>query len=47
MGCPGASIVPAIQVPFPVTSGHYVRLRALSEVSGYPFISMAELNLLH
>src|SRR5260370_5828939 len=46
MGCPGASIVPAIQVPFSATSGQYVQLRALSEVSGNSFTSMAELNVL-
>ena len=45
-GCPGASVVPAIQVPFTGASGHYVRLRALSEVNGSPWISMAELNVL-
>jgi hypothetical protein len=45
-GCPGASIVPAIQVLFPSTSGRYVQLRALSEVNGNPYTAMAELNVL-
>jgi hypothetical protein len=45
-GCPGASIVPAIQVLFPATSGQYVQLRALSEVNGLSYTSMAELNVL-
>lgn len=45
-GCPGASIVPAILVSFPTTSGKYVRLRALSEVNGSPHTAMAELNIL-
>jgi hypothetical protein len=44
-GCPGASVPPAIQVLFPSTSAHYVQLRALSEITGGPSISMAELNL--
>ena len=44
-GCPGASVPPAIQVLFPSTSAHYVQLRALSEITGGPYISMAELNL--
>jgi hypothetical protein len=33
-------------VPFPTTSGKYVRLRALSEVNGNTYSSMAELNIL-
>jgi len=45
-GCPGASVPPAIRVTFTPTSGHYVRLRALSEINGNPWTSMAELNLL-
>ncbi len=45
-GCPGASVPPAIQVTFAPTLARYVRLRALSEVSGNPWTSMAELNLL-
>ena len=45
-GCPGASVVPAIQVLFPSTSGQYIQLRALNEINGYPYIAMAELNLL-
>ena len=35
------------QVPFTSTTGQYVRLRALSEVNGYPWTSMAELQLLN
>ena len=45
-GCPGASVPPAIQVLFPATSARYVQLRALSEITGGPYISMAELNVL-
>ena len=45
-GCPGASAVPAIQVLFPSTNGQYIQLRALSEVSGYPYVAMAEINVL-
>jgi hypothetical protein len=45
-GCPGASVIPAIQVAFPTTSAHYVRLHALSEVTGLPYTSMAEIDLL-
>jgi hypothetical protein len=33
------------QVSFASTTGQYVRLRALSEVNGNPFISMAELHV--
>ena len=35
------------QVGFTSTTGQYVRLRALSEVNGNPFTSMAELQLLN
>ena len=35
------------QVGFASTTGQYVRLRALSEVNGNPFTSMAELQLLN
>ena len=45
-GCPGASVLPAIQVLFPSTNGQYIQLRALSEVNGNPYISLAELNVL-
>jgi hypothetical protein len=31
---------------FTTKTGQYVRLRALSEVNGYPWTSMAELNVL-
>jgi hypothetical protein len=47
MGCPGASVVPAIQVLFPSTSGQYIQLRALSEVNGsLSYTSTAEINIL-
>src|SRR5712691_4259564 len=46
LGCPGASVVPAFTVPFPTVSGRYVRFRALSEISGQAWTSMAELNVL-
>jgi phosphatidylinositol-3-phosphatase len=45
-GCPGASVPPAIQIRFAPALAHYVRLRALSEINGNPWTSMAELNLL-
>jgi hypothetical protein len=45
-GCPGASVVPAIPVPFAIAGGQYIRLRALSEVNANPYTSMAELNIL-
>jgi hypothetical protein len=45
-GCSGASVAPAIKVLFPATSGHYIRLRALGEVTGNAHTSMAELNVL-
>ena len=35
------------QVPFTSTTGQYVRLRALSEVNGYPYTTMAELELMN
>ena len=46
LGCPGASVLPALQVLFPTTTGSYVKLVALSEVNGNQYTSMAELNLL-
>jgi hypothetical protein len=45
-GCPGASAPPAIPVLFPSTNGQYIQLRALSEVNGNPYVSVAELNVL-
>jgi hypothetical protein len=45
-GCPGASAPPAIQVLFPSTNGQYIQLKALSEVNGNPYTSVAELNVL-
>lgn len=34
------------EVAFPPTTGRFIRLRALTEVNGNPWISMAEINLL-
>jgi PKD repeat protein len=45
LGCPGASVPAERQATFPSTLARYVRLQALSEVSGDQWISMAELNL--
>jgi hypothetical protein len=45
-GCPGASIPPAIQQTFTPVSGRYIRLHALSEISGNPWASMAELKVI-
>ena len=45
-GCPGAAVLPAIQVLFPSTTGRYIQLRALSEVNGNPYTAIAELNVL-
>ncbi len=44
--CPGASVVPERQVTFAAKMGQYVWLRALSEVNGNPWTSMAELRVL-
>ena len=46
INCPGADKPPAFSVAFPATVARYVRLRALSEVNGNPWTSMAELNVL-
>jgi hypothetical protein len=46
-GCPGASVPAAIQVLFPTTTGRYVKLVALTEVSGNAFTSAAEIDVLH
>ena len=43
---PGAGVPSALQIAFPQTTGHYVRLVALSELHGNPWTSVAELNLL-
>ena len=45
-GCPGGGVPAAMQIAFPKTTGQYVQLRALSEVSGNPWAVVAELNLL-
>ena len=45
-GCPGASVPSAIQVLFPSTSGRYIQLVALSEVTALQYSSMAEINIL-
>jgi hypothetical protein len=46
-GCPGASVPAAIQVSFAATTGQYVKLEGLSEVTGNPYTSAAEINVLH
>jgi hypothetical protein len=46
-GCPGASVPAAIQVSFAATTGQYVKLEGLSEVTGNPYTSAAEINILH
>ncbi len=43
---PGASVPSALQIVFPPATGHYVRLRALSELNGNPWTSAAEINVL-
>jgi predicted cupin superfamily sugar epimerase len=45
--CPGGTIVSARVVTFPAVTGSFVRLRALSEMGGNPWTSVAELNVLH
>jgi hypothetical protein len=45
--CGGGPILPAQQINFTGVTATYVRFRALSEVSGNPWTSMAELNVLH
>ena len=45
--CGGATVLPAQQINFTAATGSYVRLRALSEVSGNPWTSAAEINVLH
>jgi len=44
--CPGAGAPPAIEVAFPPATGQYIRLRALSEINGNPWTTVAELNVL-
>jgi F5/8 type C domain-containing protein len=43
---PGAGVPSALQIVFPPATGHYVRLRALSELNGNPWTSAAEINVL-
>jgi hypothetical protein len=33
-------------LPFPPTTGQYIRLRALSEINGNPFTAVAEVNVI-
>ena len=44
--CPGGSVPPAQQVNFTPVTGRYIRLRALSEINGNPWIAAAEINAL-
>jgi len=43
---PGAGVPSALQIVFPPATGHYVRLRALSELNGNPWTSAAEITVL-
>ncbi|MFI5110842.1 MAG: discoidin domain-containing protein, partial [Terriglobales bacterium] len=43
---PGAAVPAPLQIAFPQTTGQYIRLRALSEINGNPWTSMAEINVL-
>ena len=43
---PGAGVPGPLQVAFPPTTGQYVRLRALSEVNGNPWITAADIHVL-
>jgi len=43
---PGAGIPTPRQIGFPAAIGRYIRLRALSEVNGYPWTEAAEINVL-
>ena len=45
--CRGGSIVSARVVSFPAVSGSYIRFRALSEMGGNPWTSVAELNVIN
>jgi F5/8 type C domain len=42
---PGAGVPPPFQIVFPPTSGQYIRLRALSEINGNPWTTVAEINV--
>jgi hypothetical protein len=43
---PGAGVPGALQVAFPATTGQFIRLHALSEISGNPWTAAAEINVL-
>ncbi len=43
---PGAGVPGPLQIPFPQTTGQYIRLRALSEINGNPWTSAAEITVL-
>ncbi|MGC2322473.1 MAG: discoidin domain-containing protein, partial [Terriglobales bacterium] len=43
---PGAGVPTARQIAFPATVARYIRLRALSEMNGFPYTSAAEINVL-
>jgi len=42
---PGAGIPTPRQIGFPATLGRFIRLRALSEITGKPYTSAAEINV--
>jgi len=42
---PGAGVPAPRQIGFPATLGRFIRLRALSEITGKPYISAAEINV--
>jgi hypothetical protein len=45
-GCPGGGVPAAIEVAFSPTTGQYIRLRALSEINGNPWTTVAEIDVL-
>ena len=45
-GCPGAGVPPAMQIAFAAATGQYIRFRALSEINGNPWTSVAELGVI-
>jgi hypothetical protein len=47
LSCGGATVLPAQQINFSAVSATFVRFRALAEVNGNPWTSVAELNVLH
>jgi hypothetical protein len=46
-GCPGASAPPAVRVSFAAATGRYVKMVALTEISGNAYVTAAEINVLH